>query len=267
MVYRIAIFAVFAALPVLAQTASQEAALQQPAWIGVPGSNTVTVHITSPAGQTGPVQQKPFSATEVRHTQQTLEDGTHIDHTDSSHFYRDTEGRMRDESTTGVLLFDPVAGHTYEIDPKSKTYKLWPVASKGSTTIAAFTHNSHSFSNGKQGPPQPVETAQKDHVPYHAEPVEKFDTEDLGTRMVDGVLCHGSRTTMIIPVATLGNDRDIKLVDERWFSDDLQSLVKSINSDPRFGVTTYELTNIVQSDPDQSLFDIPSNYTLVEQSH
>lgn len=72
---------------------------------------------------------------------------------------------------------------------------------------------------------------------------------------------------MIIPVATLGNDRDIKLVDERWFSDDLRSLVKSINSDPRFGVTTYELTNIVQSDPDHSLFAIPSNYTLVEQSH
>jgi hypothetical protein len=40
---------------------------------------------------------------------------------------------------------------------------------------------------------------------------------------------------MIIPKGQIGNDRDIKVMTERWSSSDLQMLVKSISSDPRFG--------------------------------
>jgi hypothetical protein len=43
-------------------------------------------------------------------------------------------------------------------------------------------------------------------------------------------------------------------------SGDLQVLVKSTNSDPRFGATTYPLSNIVQGPPNPSLFQIPGDY-------
>jgi hypothetical protein len=37
-------------------------------------------------------------------------------------------------------------------------------------------------------------------------------------------------------------------------------LIKS--SDPRFGTSVMQLTNIVQSEPDSSLFVVPSTYSL-----
>ena len=52
----------------------------------------------------------------------------------------------------------------------------------------------------------------------------------------------------------------MKVINERWYSDDWQVLLKSMNSDPSFGVTTYELTNIVQLQPDPALFLVPSEF-------
>ena len=70
---------------------------------------------------------------------------------------------------------------------------------------------------------------------------------------------------MTIPKEQIGNNRDIKIVTERWFSDDLQILVKSVNLDPRFGDTSYQVTKIVRSAPDPALFQIPSDYTVTDQ--
>jgi hypothetical protein len=66
---------------------------------------------------------------------------------------------------------------------------------------------------------------------------------------------------MTIPKGQIGNDREIKVVTERWVSNDLQMTIKSSNSDPRFGDTTYQLTGIVEREPDASLFQIPPGYT------
>jgi hypothetical protein len=60
--------------------------------------------------QAGPVVGKPFSATEVRRTHQVLGDGTKVDRSDVSRFYRDSQGRMRAESPERVEIFDFVAG-------------------------------------------------------------------------------------------------------------------------------------------------------------
>ena len=64
-----------------------------------------------------------------------------------------------------------------------------------------------------------------------------------------------------------GDDRAFQVVNERWYSDDLQILVKSINTDPRFGVNMYELTDIKQTAPVESLFAPPSDYTLATRGH
>jgi hypothetical protein len=83
----------------------------------------------------------------------------------------------------------------------------------------------------------------------------------LTPQFLDGVYVKGARVTTTIPSGAIGNDRDLKVVNERWYSDDLKLLLKSSNSDPRFGVTTYELTDISQSSPDPALFQIPAGYT------
>src|SRR5439155_9456448 len=108
------------AVALLAQPSPYQSPFQHPGWIAAPGSEPITVHMNRPEGQSGPVLAKPFSAAEVRHTVQTLADGTHVNHSDISAFYRDDRGRMRTESPTNVLIYDPVAGFIYHLDPGTK---------------------------------------------------------------------------------------------------------------------------------------------------
>jgi hypothetical protein len=89
-------------------------------------------------------------------------------------------------------------------------------------------------------------------------------TESLPAQSVNGVTANGSRTTLTIPVGQIGNDRPIQVVSETWYSSDLQMMVKSSNSDPRFGDASFELTNISRGEPDPSLFQIPADYTVSE---
>jgi len=88
--------------------------------------------------------------------------------------------------------------------------------------------------------------------------------EPLGTQFIEGVLVEGTRTTMTIPVSQIGNDRPIEIVSERWFSPDLQVIVMSRQSDPRFGETTYRLTNIMRSDPQSTLFEVPADFEVID---
>jgi hypothetical protein len=42
----------------------------------------------------------------------------------------------------------------------------------------------------------------------------------------------------------------------------LQVVVKSTRSDPRFGTTTYTLTNVQRTEPAATLFTVPTDYTV-----
>jgi hypothetical protein len=200
-----------------------------------------------PDGQSGPFIGRPFSGTEVRRTIQILGDGTHVEHSDTSLFFRDAQGRMRNESADRVQIYDPVQNSSYTLELKKKVYEKTPrpVADGTSYSMAVV---GGLIVSGTNGPPKPG----------HG--------EELPSQMVNGVYCRGSRVTTTIPAGTFGNDRDVKVVNERWYSDDLKALVKSTNSDPRFGTSTYELTNIVMAHPDASLFMVPMDFTNV-QSH
>lgn len=88
-------------------------------------------------------------------------------------------------------------------------------------------------------------------------------TEDLGEQNYEGVSARGTRTTTIIPAGEIGNERQIEIVYEKWFSHELQMVVYSRQSDPRTGEQTYKLTNINRNEPDPSLFQVPSGYKVV----
>jgi hypothetical protein len=88
-------------------------------------------------------------------------------------------------------------------------------------------------------------------------------TEDLGDQSYEGVSAHGTRTVTTIPAGAVGNERPIEITYEKWFSDELQMVVYSKQSDPRTGEHTYRLTNINRSEPDPSLFKIPSGYKVL----
>jgi TonB family protein len=87
-------------------------------------------------------------------------------------------------------------------------------------------------------------------------------TESLGKQSIEGVEAEGTRTTVTFPAGAIGNERPINIVSERWYSPELQTVVMTRHSDPRFGETTYRLTNFFRSEPARTLFDVPSDYTL-----
>jgi hypothetical protein len=223
------------------------------------------------------VTGRPFSASEERHSVQTLGDGTRIDRTETDQFYRDDQGRSRTERSgdgPAITIQDPVAGFTAILDPSTKTaHKLpapppalaQPPGSSGGTA-ATFTVLNGRAQQAKAGfsvagvaaAGAPMEMMITTLEGKGASPV----SEDLGTQVVNGIAAQGTRSTLTIPAGQIGNDRAIQVVSERWFSPDLQVTVKSTNSDPRFGDVTYQLNNINRAAPDPSLFTIPADYTV-----
>jgi hypothetical protein len=90
------------------------------------------------------------------------------------------------------------------------------------------------------------------------------NTERLAKQIIDGLECEGTRTVATMPAGAIGNERPIETVTETWYSPELQVMILSKRSDPRFGEATYRVTNIVRSEPESSLFQIPSEYTIID---
>jgi hypothetical protein len=210
------------------------------------------------------VTGKPFSATAKSRLVHTLEDGTHIDQTTMTVMYRDAQGRTRNETDNRIQIMDPVAHHEITLDPE--THRAVQAYVEGGAYVPGkeeLDPHPAGIRKGQAykslGPLPPGATARKRQ---ESAPV----VDDLGLKTVNGVFAHGVRTTLTIPAGFIGNDRDVKVVNETWTSEDLHMLIKSINSDPRFGTSTYELTNIVQAAPSADLFQIPAGYS-VKQSY
>jgi hypothetical protein len=87
-------------------------------------------------------------------------------------------------------------------------------------------------------------------------------TESLGSKTIDGISSTGTKTTTTLPAGTIGNDKNLVITRESWYSPDLKLVIQSAQTDPRFGETTYSLTNIEPSEPDPTLFQVPAGYTI-----
>jgi hypothetical protein len=206
------------------------------------------------------VVAEPYSATSQSEIVQTLADGTHITRKSAPQkLYRDSQGRTRNETymntspdddqapiLMSILIRDPVAGTTYALNPKDHTARQFgrPV-----TPVPP--------PNPKANAPSPLPTIRR-------EPPD-IKTEDLGTQTMEGLLVEGTRTTRTIPVGAQGNDRPMVMVNEHWVSDELHITVLSKSSSPVTGEQTMRLTDIDRSDPDPSLFQVPADYTIVQQ--
>jgi hypothetical protein len=210
-----------------------------------------------PIGRRGagaPVTGSPFSGTEVWTSQETLADGNVISRTSTINRYRDSQGRTRTEETfaadaatgrparTRVSISDPVAGIHHELDSASMTDRAIPIRTTSGTTTTA-------------GP--------RPNAPRRTGNTAMARTE-LGNQMVNGVLATGRRETQNIPVGRIGNSQPITVTRETWNSADLKMPVRVKVTDPRSGTRQMEMTNVLQTEPDPSLFTVPPGYTTVK---
>src|SRR4030095_1140428 len=98
-----------------------------------------------------------------------------------------------------------------------------------------------------------------------SDPKRDAKIETLGVQNIEGVTAEGTRTTTTIPAGAIGNELPIEVVYERWYSQDLQMIVLSRHTDPRFGEQTYRLSNIGRTEPPISLFSPPGDYKLADE--
>lgn len=96
--------------------------------------------------------------------------------------------------------------------------------------------------------------------------LDHMKSESLGSKVIDGVVADGMRTTRTIPAGEIGNEKAIEVVSETWYSPELKTVVYSKRSDPRSGDQIYSLTNISRAEPDASLFQVPADYRVSESA-
>lgn len=220
---------------------------EQAGWAADPSSGAlIAIYASRADGQSGPVQGKPFSGTEVRRSIQKLANGAQLDRSWTTTFHRDAVGRMREESPTTALIFDPLHGVVYVVDHRRKTWRRQPLSANATATSVAVAGESTWIDSRLASPAPRLKPG--------------VVVEQLPPQVINGVRAAGTRTTMKIPAGAIGNDRELAVVNERWQSDEMQVLVRTSNSDPRYGTTTYELMNIRRAAPDPSLFEPPAAY-------
>jgi hypothetical protein len=88
--------------------------------------------------------------------------------------------------------------------------------------------------------------------------------ENLGTKMIDGVLAVGHRRTWVTPAGTVGNSAPLVRTEEVWSAPSLGGQTLSlVNDDPQNGKQTTELVSLTLGEPQPSLFQPPPEYEIV----
>ena len=109
----------------------------------------------------------------------------------------------------------------------------------------------------------PTSTVRRREAGEEGAPLPKPVREKLGRQSVEGVEAEGTRTTVTIPAGEFDNERPFVITHEEWYSPELKMIVQMRHVDPRFGETTFRLTNVSRGEQDASLFVPPAGYKVV----
>ena len=187
----------------------------------------------------------PFSAETVTEFVQEFVDGNRMEQRMVGSIARDGIGRVRRELPIGVAggprlvtIILPDERIQYRLDSANKI--AWRL---------------------RMPPPRPDRSENPGKRPLP----DGMTTEPLTASSWEGLKIEGTRTTFVIPPNSIGNQRAIDVINERWYSPDLHMVVQTYRSDPRMGKVTYKLVNLIRGEPGAHLFEIPSGYTIRDE--
>ena len=239
-----------------------------------PKAGMVAMHVDEM--DTPPVKNVPFCANIITEHTQNFVDGNRIHTSDSSTLCRDGEGRTRREAgllmlgpasgkpaTKLITIVDPVAGFRYLLDQNTKTAHKMPLkvfgndrpGKMGSAAEAKYFAATTGVGTGD------VMFRNKEVARSKANPPT---TENLGEQTIDGIQATGTRVTTTIPSGQMGNEQPITVTSERWYSSQLKAVVMTKHNDPWAGELKTQFTDVNNSEPDPSLFTVPSDYRIVD---
>jgi hypothetical protein len=223
------------------------------------------------------VKNQPYEAQAITETERTFADGSHITQSTTSTIARDSEGRTVRAQKLGngptfTTILDPVAKAHIDYVSDTKIAHLMPLPTPATLPSGAPVAIGAGFVWSAMGPvdaaagffEQGHAISSRDAVFAKVSNGSNTATESLGTKTIEGIEVVGTRSTRTIPAGAIGNDKDLTITHEVWHSAELKVDILNIQHDPRFGQTTYSLTNIQRSEPAAALFQVPSNYKIEE---
>jgi len=236
--------------------------------------------------QVMPIKAAPFQASFQTESRQLLADGSTITNNQSGKMARDSEGRTYLELTTTrgpasnpstytsinindpatrthiVLMPDIHVAHRYERPaPSANAAQMHPVPASGTTAEASGSGSSAPAIRSVNPDDLNSRPAAPPNSRSSLPPMQK---EDLGEESIDGVLVRHYRETRTIPAGEQGNDRDLIITSEFWYSKQLRLNLKSTRNDPRFGEENLTLSGLERNEPQPSLFEIPADYKVTD---
>lgn len=200
------------------------------------------------------------------------------------------------KARTTIAIHDPVSQEHYILDPEAQTarkisfgegpgrfrHRMMHPSPQPPGPPASPSPDRPDVSARPPVPPEPPIAPYAPHPPHpprrmmiHAEPgagmmelelpdfAGEAKKESLGKKVIEGVAAEGTRTVSTIDAGKIGNERPIEIVSEKWYSPELKVTIMTKHTDPRFGETIYRLTKIKRTEPDASLFKIPSGFKIV----
>lgn len=215
------------------------------------------------------VSNAPYSATFTDTRTEKLQDGSVLTHTSTRTVARDTQGRLREEITfeprrgakgaaatrkTEVVVFDPVAQTVTRWNNENKIAHVMSLPQGG--------HRGPGFGAGLQvgleAGPRPAGFER----PGREREGVSFASTDLGYKTMDGLSLNGRKVTRTIAPGVMGNDKEIVVSHESWYSNDLKVMISETDTNPFAGSHTLVTSNLSRNEPAATLFKAPEGYTV-----
>lgn len=211
-----------------------------------PDGNTRT---TTPGIDVLPYPNRPFSGTDTIVRTRVIEGGGTITTSLTAKVVRDSQGRLYRERHYFA---------TADVDPQKTLYEF-----------TVFDPISHTRTICTLAARQCTVTNYHPQFSYRMQPTGAFDKgkrflarENLGQQSIGGLPTTGTREITTISPGTVGNDKEITLSREFWYSPDLQTNLTVTRKDPSEGTVDIHLNVLSRDEPDPSVFVIPANYTV-----
>lgn len=207
------------------------------------------------------VKGAPYTATAMTETTQVLADGNRILNKSVALLARDSEGRTRREETVSNLgplhtsasrlafITDPVANTEYVLDVDNHTARVHQL----SAVKVLASEPKQGLFQGASG--KPLTNVSVADIKQQALPDES----------IDGITCERILQTETIAAGKIGNERAIVVTSQTCASPELHLLLMRKRSDPRYGTTNYQLSDIQRREPDASLFKVPSDFKTISE--
>ena len=225
---------------------------------------------------------EPFTAVAQTRSTTNFADGNRIVRTNTVHYFRDGQGRVRVErangraanltSTSGgsmvpvsesVSIDDPVSGEHFTVIPQMKSvaeFKLPQgprLKAMGRVTVGADLDVTAPF--GLLGLGMGIGADGRTTE-------SSAETTSLGQKVVNGVMATGTRIVRVIPAGALGNDKPIASTLEEWKSAELGIPVQISEQSSLGGDLRFDLEDVQRAEPDASLFTVPADYKRLNLS-